>query len=585
MAKVLGVIGARLNSSRLPAKHLLELAGKPLIARIFERLEVIAEIDRLVLATTDDAYNQPLVEWAQNNDKKVFAYNGDVNDLVGRVDAIVQKEQPDILIYFCGDSPLIEPTTVSSLINGLLGDPNTELIELESPMQDNKYIHEGFSVYRRKVWDRIVEEASLPEEREHVGVSLRHFSDTLTKEAISEDPIFASVSHRISVDTPSDYRFMSEIYQRWYAKNNASTIVSLKWVIEEIRKDKALAEINSNVLQKAVGDTSISTLIVCQVGAEIGLGHLSRTLTVARALQDRVFSGIRILIQGEPIQRSDLALIPHHYISASEDISSAVLHEVNIKRTDVVIFDIQAQRLPKDLSGLLEQLRVQHTHVVAIDGLFEYCNQLDFIHIPGFYIDPAKTSHCHQPIYFGWEYYLLSKPAHSRMWSKGNKLLVLTGGSDVTKLGQTLPNELESKLPEGTEVHWVKGPFAGKPKLPVMPRLQWTIHEAPSDLSKLMTQVNYALTVYGVSFFELLQHGVPTVVFSPYGDRDNIELDKLRSETIAVVAKDRYSAIDALNKLMCDHEMAQTISRHAATKIDGQGACRLAERIRMVVSR
>ena len=42
--KVLAVIGARLNSSRLPRKHLLDLAGEPLIARIFQRLEATPEI-------------------------------------------------------------------------------------------------------------------------------------------------------------------------------------------------------------------------------------------------------------------------------------------------------------------------------------------------------------------------------------------------------------------------------------------------------------------------------------------------------------------------------------------------------------
>ena len=61
-AKVLAVVAARLNSSRLPGKQLLDLAGEPLIERLFQRLQQVAEIDQLVLATTADPYNQPLLE-------------------------------------------------------------------------------------------------------------------------------------------------------------------------------------------------------------------------------------------------------------------------------------------------------------------------------------------------------------------------------------------------------------------------------------------------------------------------------------------------------------------------------------------
>ncbi|MBT4812067.1 MAG: acylneuraminate cytidylyltransferase, partial [Thiotrichales bacterium] len=89
--KVLGVISARLNSSRLPAKQLLPLAGETMVGRLFQRLEKITLVDQWVLATTADDYNVPLVEWATAAQKSVFAYLGDVSDLVGRIDAIYRQ--------------------------------------------------------------------------------------------------------------------------------------------------------------------------------------------------------------------------------------------------------------------------------------------------------------------------------------------------------------------------------------------------------------------------------------------------------------------------------------------------------------
>jgi spore coat polysaccharide biosynthesis predicted glycosyltransferase SpsG len=161
---------------------------------------------------------------------------------------------------------------------------------------------------------------------------------------------------------------------------------------------------------------------------------------------------------------------------------------------------------------------------------------------------------------------------------------VLTGGSDATHLGRSLPGELDAKLPADTEVHWVRGPYAESPRLPAQPRLRWLVHDAPAGLGELMAQSNYALTVYGVSFFELLQYGIPTVVFSPYGEKDQPELERIKREDVAVVAADEHGAIAALGDLMSSRATAEAISLRVAGKIDGHGALRLAERVKALIS-
>jgi len=179
MSKVLAVIGARLNSSRLPGKQLLDLAGKPLMERIFQRLEKIPQLSQIILATTADDYNQPLIQWAQHAGKQVFAFDGDVNDLLGRVDALVQLNRPEVVVYFCGDSPLIEPSTVANMIQALLDDPKADYVALENGINNQKSIHVGFCAYSRRVWKQIVEHVTTPEEREHVGTSVNRFIQQL----------------------------------------------------------------------------------------------------------------------------------------------------------------------------------------------------------------------------------------------------------------------------------------------------------------------------------------------------------------------------------------------------------------------
>jgi spore coat polysaccharide biosynthesis protein SpsF (cytidylyltransferase family)/spore coat polysaccharide biosynthesis predicted glycosyltransferase SpsG len=584
LSKVLGIIGARLNSSRLPRKHLLDLAGRPVIARIFERLGHIPEFDRLVLATTADDYNSPLSAWAEAAGQAVFAYNGDVNDLVGRVDAVVQAEQPDIVVYICGDSPLIEPATLSALIRELQMHPQADGVELAAPAA-GKYIHEGFSVYRRALWQRIVAESRSADDKEHVGSVLKRLRPQLNIRQIEDDPVFASLEHRISVDTPSDYRFMQEIYRRWYAGQPAESIVSLAWVIAQLQQDPALAAINRNVRQKAIGEQSAPLLIVCQAGPGIGLGHLGRCLALARALQDRHFAGIRLLIQAPEVEKSGLQLLPHTFIAPAADLIAACRAELLAKSCRAVIFDLSPERIPTDLADFLGELGEQGVRRIGIDSLRLFAgpgDRLDLLCLPGFYVAPAVLAACHPtPLRQGWPYYLIEISRQSTRHPDGTppRVLILTGGSDTTGLGAGLPSRLDQALPAGTQVDWVRGPYAAAPAIPENARLSWHLHTAPSSLAPLMEQADYALTIYGVSLFELLGKGVPSVVFSPYGGRDEGEIPALAAADVAVVAPDEATAVSALAQLMGDREASRHLAEQGPRHVDGDGPARLARDI------
>lgn len=579
MSKVLGIIGARLNSSRLPRKHLLDLAGLPVIARIFERLTQVPEFDRLVLATTADDYNQPLIDWAMRSGQAVFPFRGDVNDLVGRVNAVVEAEQPDIIVYICGDSPLIEPRTISLLIQHQRTHPEADIVELATP-PNGKFIHEGFSIYSQPTWQRIVAESQSADDKEHVGSVLKRLRPGMHVQAINDDPIFSRIEHRISVDTPSDYRFMAEVYQRWYAANPPESIVSLPWVITELAQDFELTAINQGVRQKAVGEHSTPVLIVSQTGPGIGLGHLTRCLALAKALQDQHFAGVQLLIQGPSVSKSGLNLIPHQFIPTTEDLTEAIRREHALKSPQVIILDLHAEHFPQKLQLLLKKLGQQKVIRVGIDSLQHFKDDLDLICLPGFHAPPGTLAACAPtPIRYGWPYYLIEGSAVGKPWFPGNQLIVLTGGSDITGLSQTLPQQLDLTLPADTIIHWVRGPYAAAPCLPEQPRLAWLIHDAPQELAHLMAQANYALTIYGVSLFELLQRGIPSVVFSPYGERDKTEMPALIAANVAIVRPDPASALSALNDLMNAPENARQLAARGPEHVDGLGPARLAKDI------
>ena len=324
-----------------------------------------------------------------------------------------------------------------------------------------------------------------------------------------------------------------------------------------------------------------NVLVACNAGDGVGLGHLSRSLVAAEALRSRLGADVRLLVQGNQINRSDLDTFPHRFVTKDQDLAKIVLVEYARQCVDLVVLDLHPGSLstPDLMQAMLIVLQSAGCRIVAIDGLHQYRAMLDLIFIPSFQLaDPADARNL-APIVFGWDCFLLNLQQTPRGWQTGRRVLALTGGSDATGLGQTWPTFLDSILPYQTELHWVTGPFAHAPALPQAPRIQFHSHIAPSGLGPLMQASNYAITVFGVSFFELLYLGIPTVVFSPYGGKDDRELVAIANTGAALVARDEREATDHLSALMHDDGLASQMSLNARALLNIPGSRRLCAEI------
>lgn len=325
-------------------------------------------------------------------------------------------------------------------------------------------------------------------------------------------------------------------------------------------------------------------LLVCHAAAALGVGHLTRMLVLAESLRKAEVHDLRLLILGEEVFRTELGRLSHCLLPLETDFSLAVRRQVEAFSPHAVIFDLHPRLLSDDLERLFLWLSQRGVRLVGVDSLLAFCNSLDLAWLPSFFVHPARLAHCLGNTKYGWDSYLIRKRLPSQVWLPGPRVLVLTGGSDSTRQGETLPQRLDTSLPPATEIHWVRGPFARPPILPSAPRLGWVVHEAPEGLDELIVASHYALAVFGVSFFELLQYGIPTVVFSPYGGKDDPELNALRVEQVAAVAADAESAVVDLVRLMGDGETARNYSHMAKERFSVNGADRLAEHIKALIA-
>ena len=325
-------------------------------------------------------------------------------------------------------------------------------------------------------------------------------------------------------------------------------------------------------------------LLVCHAAVEVGMGHLTRLLALAAALESEGGSQSRLLILGDPITNTELDRIDHRFLPLSSNLADAIKSEIEFSQPAVVVFDLHPKMIPSTISELFAWLKDKAIARIGIDSLVDYCCDLDLVWVPSFSTELLQLSKCPGNVRAGWDSFLLRKRLPTPVWHPGNRVLVLTGGSDFTGLGNTLPLLLDQNLPLETEINWVRGPYAKSPHIPDQPRLNWIVHIAPDGLDNLIIQSNYALTLFGVSFFELLQYGVPTVVFSPYAGKDNPELAALATEMVAHVACDAEMAVYGLQSLMADRERSAGLARRAAEKISINGAQQLAKKIHSIVN-
>lgn len=536
--KTVAIIGARLGSSRLPGKQLLPLCGKPLLTHTVERLRSVAAIDQVILATTNSETNIPLVDWAGEAGVHAFAWDGDENDLMGRVDAAFRESGANRFVYVCGDCALIHPDTITKLIDASIEAGQTGFAGLAPLSAGKAYLHEGFDVYNLGFWDAMMEKAKNPFEREHVGAVYHHMKKVKPAKLVHvhDDPIFSSVSHRLSVDTRRDYHFMRRIYEDWYKSHADDSLVDLKWVAKKLKSEPTLVAINSVVHQKAADEVPLNVSILCETGPSIGLGHLSRACVAAAALQDHLGSAVKIYIRGEKTAFTDLDLLPHEWV---EDF------EVEHCRADVVAVDVKA--LGFKTKKLLSEVK-SHSKIVGIDNLRGADSLFDLVWMPSVYVDPVSERRLGQKLHYGPDCFLLRDTfCATEKQNDVKRVIILSGGSDPAKLSGFIPQKLDAGLDPEVQIDWVQGPFADAPSLSQTSRDSFNILLAPTNLPDLLGGYDAAFCVYGVSFYECMKAGLPTVAVDPINAAIPPEWDYLRSILPDFIWDDYDLAIRRLN--------------------------------------
>jgi len=127
MHQVLGVIPARLESTRLPGKPLREICGRPMIAWVYENARQAACLDHLLVAT-----DSPEVEaYCRKHDIPSMMTSRDHKSGTDRLAEVMAREPASIYVNIQGDEPMITPDHLERLLRPFDAAPETQVSTLK----------------------------------------------------------------------------------------------------------------------------------------------------------------------------------------------------------------------------------------------------------------------------------------------------------------------------------------------------------------------------------------------------------------------------------------------------------------------
>jgi spore coat polysaccharide biosynthesis protein SpsF len=195
--RVLAIIQARTGSSRLPAKVLADLGGRPMLAHVIERTRRARCVDEVVVATTTDESDDAVAALAATLGTAVF--RGPVDDVLHRYVLVVQLHPADVVVRITADCPLLDHRLIDRVVAALVRSGADYASNVDPPSYPDGYDVEAISVACLLHLDKV---ATLPHEREHVTAHIREHPRAYRTEAVRCRRDLSSI--RLTVDVLAD---------------------------------------------------------------------------------------------------------------------------------------------------------------------------------------------------------------------------------------------------------------------------------------------------------------------------------------------------------------------------------------------
>lgn len=232
--KIVAIAQARMGSTRLPGKTMMDVAGKPMLYHFIYRLKHSKKIDEIVIATTEKEEDDVIADYAKK--MGVSSFRGSEEDVLGRYYLAAKEHDADIIVRVTADCPLIDPDVVDMAIEEFQGGELDYISNTREPTFPHGLDVEVFSI---AALERAYKEAELPSEREHVTPYI--WKNTEIFKVGQFKNVENLSGYRWTVDHKEDLEVVREIFKEL----GTDSILHMGEIIEFVEKRPSIQKLNS----------------------------------------------------------------------------------------------------------------------------------------------------------------------------------------------------------------------------------------------------------------------------------------------------------------------------------------------------
>ncbi len=254
--KYIAMIQARCGSIRYPNKVLADLAGKPDLQRVIERVQQSKYIDEVIVITSIDKNNLPLIKLCCDLSVRVFI--GSEEDVLDRYYQAARLLKPDYIIRITADCPVIDWRYIDLAIEEM--NPETDYIsDIDETFPDGL----DLEILKYESLKTSWKESTLQSEREHVTLYIKNHPELFNIQKF-RCPIEGISDYRWTLDEESDYKLLSIIFDYFVNIENEHFVT--EDILEFLDKNPELKDINSNITRNEGLLKSLKSDYVVNVG-------------------------------------------------------------------------------------------------------------------------------------------------------------------------------------------------------------------------------------------------------------------------------------------------------------------------------
>jgi spore coat polysaccharide biosynthesis protein SpsF len=234
-----------MQSSRLPGKVLMDIAGRSTLCRIVDRLRDCRLVDDIVVATSVGAADDAVEAWAKR--EGVHVHRGSENDVLARVVGAQRALQSDIVVEICGDMPLLDPQIVDLAVESFLANDCDVMTTVRVQSFPQGIDAEVFRLSALEEVERTVDDLAV---REHVSLYFYEHPENYRIVHLLAPACWSRPEVRLQLDYPEDHEFIEAVYRR--LEPTLGGTFGVGDVISLLQREPALTEINGHCEERTV---------------------------------------------------------------------------------------------------------------------------------------------------------------------------------------------------------------------------------------------------------------------------------------------------------------------------------------------